>query len=118
MKLSREVIKEFLKPERKKIILFVFLIGFFFLFFGDSYRMALCDPCGCYNKWGYPFSFFKESAVGARIKPFSCGTKVAYYSYSDLIFDLLFWYFISCLIIFASNKLKNKSNFKPLIHNS
>ncbi len=101
-------LNEFLKPTKNKILLFILLLGFFFTFFGDPYRFAICDPCGCYHKWGYPLTFLKENAIGASWRPFSCGTKVIEYNYTNLVIDVVFWYLISCFFGFSYNKLKSK----------
>ena len=103
--------KEFLKPNWKKIImLVVFLV--FFSFAGSRYPFwsALCDPCGCFNNLGYPLSFYEESAIGAEfgLDRFSCGTRVTNYNVGFLVFDIFVWYLISCLIVWAYFKIREK----------
>ena len=83
---------------------------FFFLFFGDPHRIALCDPCSCLHKWGYPFTFIEESRVGADIDTFECGTKITNYNYSNLVFDLLLWYLVSYLFYYFIRSIKQKAN--------
>ena len=102
--------KEFIKPTIVKIILFVVLFGFFSYFFGNPYLFAFCDPCGCYDTWGSPLHFAEESAVGGVFagQEFSCGTRITNFRFWYLITDIIFWFLLSCLIVFAYNKVKSK----------
>ncbi len=72
--------------------------------------MALCSPCGCYNKWGYPLIFSEQTAIGASLstRNLNCGKKVTAYNYNSLIIDLIFWYIVSCSLVFVWDKVKNK----------
>lgn len=113
-----EKIKYFFKPIKNKIALFVLLFSFFMVFFGDPYRIAMCDPCGCNHRWGYPFTFVQEirekpktpSNYNLLTKYSFCGPKYKSYNYLNLFYDIIFWYFISCFIIFTLNKTVNKSH--------
>jgi len=59
--------REFFKLTIGKVILLIILFGFFSVFLGNPYVFSLCDPCGCYNSWGYPIHFAEETAIGANI---------------------------------------------------
>ncbi len=109
--LTKNSIKQFLKPDRRKVIL---IIVFFFLATGIS---------GVYNKevdnnslYG-PLGFFIMNSVifkeyGFPLKWLKVGAGEKITSYSSLAVDLIFWYLISCLLIFIYDKIKAK---KPVV---
>jgi hypothetical protein len=101
-------LKQFLKPDWRKIVVFLILFGFFSSFIGNTYMFALCDPCGCPNSWGYPLSFYNEQKIGADMKTFNCGETMPLYNYSSLIIDIVIWYFLSCLIIWIYDKVRGR----------
>ena len=98
----------FIKPSTGKIILFVLLFSFFSSFIGNPYFFALCDPCGCYDTWGFPLPFAQETAQGANMEEFDCGTKVTNWNIPVLLIDIILWYLISVLVIFAFQKIRKK----------
>lgn len=95
-----EAFKQFLKPDRKKI-----LLGLIFLFFSS---IPICPVIYCehydllpgvsftstpiFYNLGFPFKYLLEGDI----------------VYINLLFDIIFWYFISCLLIFAWARIKNK----------
>jgi hypothetical protein len=98
------------KPSKNQLILFIAMFVFSLLFFGDPYRIALCDPCDCLHRWGYPLTFMKENTMGTDINTLTCGTKVTKYIYSNLALDLIFWYLASYLLYFSIKFLKLQIN--------
>jgi hypothetical protein len=87
------MIKQFIKPTTGKIIIFII---FSIYFLGLVERNVWISNDLAVSGRGYPL-FFSTSfhpSVWAGL----------------LIVDLLFWYLISCLIVFIYSKLRNKSN--------
>lgn len=85
------MLKEFIRPDLKKIIISIILLVFFLLF---EYNWA-----------------FGELYVQARGLPFPILTYDSgyyFFIYFGLIGDIIFWYLISCLIIFIYNKYRGK----------
>ncbi len=116
--MSIESIKQFLKPEWKKALIFiVFIILFLILPLGIEYNNNFCDtdPCpfgvGVHTLiYGFPLKYNSISAffdinIDTLSLPFRVFDNI---NYTNLFVDLLFWYFISCLIIFAWDKVRNK----------
>jgi len=88
-------LKEFFKPAKKKIILFVvFLLINIFIPLVPSIVYYVCEwpPCPL-----YPALIFE-----------SYQDLVNHHSWGLLIIDIIFWYLISCIITFAYNKFKVK----------
>ena len=93
-------IKQFLKPNWKKIILFLIfmIIGSFI----------------CYHKeptinCGFPMPYLKVYYLMTLVgEP---GPKFT--SFFSVLVDLIFWYLIACGIIFAYQKLKKRKKSKP-----
>lgn len=78
--------KEFLKPEREKIIIFfIFLIS---MIFGNFY---------------YYIIFRSSNLIIGLPVPFFASQK---FFYLELVFDIIFWYFISCLSIWEVKRKK------------
>ncbi len=99
-------VKKFLKPDWRKIVLIVVL---FFIATSLTGKLnkeidnnPLYGPIGffmnnrdVYKEWGFPLKWLK---IGGGEKIISL----------SLVGDLIFWYFISCLLIFVWDKIKNK----------
>lgn len=110
--------KEFFRPTKEKIILFIVLI-FIGVIIGSGPLMRI-DP----DPRPQEFTKFIDSFeptwtvfLSPIILPFSLmeGYAGIYPSWMILIFfiiDVIFWYLISCLIIFAFNKFKDKNKLK------
>jgi len=86
------MIKQFLKPNWRKILLFIILLIFFI---GLKRNIRLGDVF--FTARGYPLPF--QSSNGAIDNLIS---------YIFLFINLIFWYLISCFIIWIYNKLKKK----------
>ena len=118
--INKETIKQFLKPNRGKLLLFLVLIclAFFFGFFKtsscflDENGVRVCRECGLegvFNPLLRPFSFiFANLIQGLIIKGdiALCGAAFAWFLYLPL--DVIYLYFLSCLIILAFKKIRTK----------
>ena len=93
--------KEFLKPDWKKIVIFVIL---FILF---SFLMN--NPFYIEDK-GFPLVYLDFAVYGPSL--LASGTLIDYrgpiFSIMNLVVDFIFWYLLSCLIIWVYNKVKKK----------
>ena len=106
----KQSIKLFLMPDYKKILLTLFLTGLSLFFVhtpiypfdqqpDESGRMVLSDFWLIQRGWPLPYS----------ITHIGFGDAYGYsIFYPGLVINLIFGYFVSCLIIFLYNKLKNK----------
>jgi len=110
----KQSIKLFLIPDYKKTLLTLVLTGLSLFFV--SYTTSLPDP--------QPDEFGRitiisdwDITVGRGLPLFYLMTHTGFGAddghpififYPGLIINLIFWYFVSCLIIFLYNKLKNK----------
>jgi hypothetical protein len=100
-------LKQFLKPDWRKIVIFVVLIIIFSLiiwFFPTYNIFASCFPCGdCGINRGFPLTFHVSHPAG------KCETEF-YTSYLiiDIIVDVMITYFLSCLIVWIYDKVKKK----------
>lgn len=99
--------KQFLKPDWRKIIIFIIVSVVLFL------------PLLIWQKWkseltsiGFPIPFYSCHITGFYgFQPF-VGTVArgpyCFFSGSALIIDLIIWYFLSCFIIWIYDKLRKK----------
>jgi hypothetical protein len=92
--------KEFFKPTVGKIILFIVLMGGLnYLIISTIHvldaRILIGLPLGFYPKG----SFYCPSTT-------TCVPPPVEFSWFNFIFDIIFWYLISCLIIFIYRKVK------------
>lgn len=117
--------KEFLMPDSKKAITFVILFALSCIlsvvanisnFQYLSYNILLNNVTFSSDKlllfpaeyypgvpyFGFPFEFYNFLVYRCM----GCTNSV--YSLPSLFFDLIFWYFASCIIIFIYNKSKKK----------
>ena len=116
-------IKEFLKPDKRKGLMFFAIIVLFVLsaiiswFIGlgvvDYYEQCYpdCDPH--YKPFYYYFLLVSYSAVVFLLLPMVILTRYTYtplqYSLFYLVpISLIFWYFLSCVIIFIYDRIKGR----------
>lgn len=105
--MSKETIKEFLKPDWKKVLITLALIAVSLLFVytptfpepDELGRVAIVDFYTTGRAW--PLPYLTINIGGGVAQGFSI-------FYLGLVVDLFFWYLISCLIIFVYNKLRGK----------
>jgi len=93
--------KQFLKPNWRKILIFVILIflsSFFIWNFLPVEWMGIGFPIPFYEmQWGAPAFGISQQPVETSIN--SIG----------LIADIIFWYLMSCLIVWFYDKFRKKS---------
>jgi len=118
--MTLQIIKEFFKPDKRKIVLFVLLTVILLLYF--MYME------GCFCGWGYVDPKTNELILGEFAKSYinsallfrPISSIIAYYPYRTenykiisifsefLPFDLIYWYLISCFIIWIYDKVRIK----------
>jgi len=96
--------KEFLKPDWRKIVITLALIGLSFLYI---YEPLIADAYEAYR--GLPLFYWKYFVgAGPLIEGMEVPEPVTEFLYFNLIIDLIFWYLLSCLIIWIYDKVKKK----------
>ncbi len=94
-------LKEFLKPTIWKVIIFIILLILTSVFNYATY----CPEC-TRAAYGFPLALYELPGC----KPVSAEGCPGYrVIYSALIVDLIFWYLVSCLIVWFYDKRKKKS---------
>jgi preprotein translocase subunit SecE len=90
--------KEFLKPDWRKIVLTIILFTIV-----TGLKWYLFDTClGCYNTYfGVPLAFY-EKIVWPR------ENEMTNFLIFNLIVDIIFWYLLSCLIVWIYDKFRKK----------
>ena len=94
----KELIKTFLKPDWKKV---AFFVGMMIITFIPQYSE---DPI----KVGIPLPYYEQDLICLFAMPgefLECSSK---FHPLNLILDIIFWYFISCLIVSTYEKVKRK----------
>jgi len=91
-------LKQFLKPNWEKIVLILILFGIGIVI------SILSNACiGCYDTiLGFPLSFYVKKGW----PPSEIGKTT--FSIPNLIIDIVFWYVLSCLIVWIYKKYKKK----------
>lgn len=108
--MSKETIKESLKPTKGKILLFSIFILLNGLISMHTTGFLTIAPGDTTAMYGIPLVFYKY--VGCPIFPpeevalLDCPW--SYFNALNLILDIVLWYFVSCLIIFAYSKFRTK----------
>ncbi len=106
-------LKQFLKPDWRKIVLTVILIFVLMIYFpsfwglegikpiftDDKHICCFCETATCE---GIPFIY----AFGGCVSEILCYDTTIYWD--SLILDLIFWYLLSCFIVWIYNKVKKK----------
>lgn len=99
----KEIIKQFLRPDWRKIVIFFVIMICWIIFFsrGEGYP-PLADVMIDYI--GYPVFLITRQGgePGAFYGP------IYEWNFINLIINIVIWYLISCLIIFVYNKLRGK----------
>ncbi len=106
---NKETIKEFLKPNWKKIIIAIIFIITSLLFVYDHILPLLKSESDCMTEVtivdfytiarGFPLPYLLIDIGGGIAQGFSI-------FYLGLLVDSIFWYFFSCLVIFIWNKFR------------
>ena len=105
--LTVESVKKFLKPDWRKVTLvIIFILSGYLYINGYSNRtieLILLPPVK-YEAHGLPIAYYNCKLTYTSVNPLS----ECLISYFNLIIDTVFWYFISCFVVFAWDKRKNK----------
>ncbi|MBU3965613.1 hypothetical protein KKG29_00015 [Patescibacteria group bacterium] len=103
-----ESLKQFLKPELRKVLILIIFFSLSLLYKWDLPRLM---NIGIVNDApniarGLPLPFITEGCNFVE-----CGYFPLPFPYLQifLIIDIIFWYLISCLVIFTWDKIKNKN---------
>ena len=106
--MNKETIKEFLKPNKQKLL--VFLILFLILFLAAPSSVSCPGPSTKFDKIGGTCIFVND--LGWKFFEFSDHSyfNTLFYNIMNfsLIFTLIISYFLSCLIVFSYNKFRTK----------
>jgi len=97
-------IKQFLKPDWRKIVLTIVFILLSYFYVSGS--IAETDSVSAWDFRGLPFIYLiceLEYKVNTGYNLKTCQIK-----YLDLFINFLFWYFFSCLIIWIYDKLRKR----------
>jgi hypothetical protein len=86
--------KEFLKPDKRKIVLTFIVMIIFFPGYPPYYKGG-----------GFPFNYLSSGSCYAGSNIVSCAIKQAP---MNLILDIIIWYIVSYLIIWIYDKRKKK----------
>ena len=98
--MDRETIKQFLKPDWRKVLVVLIFIGFSYFFKVDCLPVEMLGVC---EEYGFPMPYLRiGSGDFAYIPQYSI-------MWLGLITDLVFWYLISSGIIFTYNKFRTKN---------
>lgn len=90
-------LKDFLKPDLKKIIVLVFII---------LLVIILANTIFCsYPSTGYPLPIYKIVNLGVPGGP--AGPLSAELDFVNIIIDLIIWYLISCFVAFVYKSFKH-----------
>ncbi len=97
--LTKKSIKQFLKPDLRKVLFVLVFIGFSYLFKGSclsSGRLGVCE------EYGFPMHYLGMNSGDFVYLP--------QYSilWAGLAIDLIFWYLVSCLLISVWDKIRKK----------
>lgn len=111
--MDKETIKKFLKPSKWKIFLFsafVLLNGLMSMHAFGFLFLTIQQPGDTTTMYGIPFVFYE--IWGCPILPpeevalMDCPTTEL--NIFNLILDVVLWYLVSCLMIFAYHKFRKK----------
>ncbi len=96
-------LREFFKPTKGKIIISVLLLILTFFYITSVPGITINK----YTGHGLPFYYIVEI-----IPLTSLGETNFSFEYTSLVFDIVFWYILSCLVIYLYNKNVLKRNKK------
>jgi hypothetical protein len=109
---GRMSLKEFLMPDWRKIVIFIILsilTNFGILLFALS---VTGGDFGYFEIIGLPLGFYRIAPCSMGIRGIVCGE--GFFSLTYLIINLIFWCFISCIIIWGYDRLKKKPEKKRM----
>jgi len=94
-------IKQFLKPDWRKIIIFVVLFIIFSFLMNNTFYI---------EDKGFPFVYLDFPVYGPAmlLNETLVDYRAPIFSLINFILDIIFWYLFSCLIIWIYDKMKKK----------
>ena len=96
-------ISKSLKPDSKRVLVFILSLLIVFLILP---ALSIYTPfwhCG----WGWAISCnLVSSGIGFPFVFYSYSQEITYFRVKFLLYDLLFWYVVSCLIIYIYENKK------------
>ena len=93
--------KAFLRPTKLKILILVAILLLTSWFDTTDY-----SPGGIREAYGFPLTIYELPGCEPVPPSYECpGYRIVY---SGLFFDIMFWYLISCFIVWTYNKYKVK----------
>ncbi len=110
--MNKETIKQFLKPDKWKVIVFVILVLVnVVLIYTRNPVGPLLPQVGEYiEEYGIPFIFYTYHGCPTfppeMLKDIDCPTTT--FNAYPFVLNVILWYLVSCLIIFAYNKFRIK----------
>lgn len=96
------MIKEFLKPSKLKVFIFALL------FVGTLLLSIIIFNTESRIGFPLPIINIQNALTSFKFLEISYGGSSSGYNYVNIVLDLIVWYLVSCLIIFAYNKVKRK----------
>ena len=100
--------KEFFKPTIAKTLILIILMG------GISYYLtSTTHILDGMTLVGFPLGFWP---VGSYYAGFANKVQILSalnFSWVNFISDLIFWYLVSCILVFLINKIKNRIKTQP-----
>jgi len=109
--MSKETIKRFFKPDKWKVLVFMFFllmnIVLIYLHISNPLSFTLPEPGQYIEEYGLPFVFLTVITEGVTSIPPEISETISM-NYYGLFIDVLVWWLLSCLIIFIYNKFKYK----------
>ena len=107
--INKKTIKQFLKPDLRKILTFLFLAGLV-LFFSSWFLNVLgfrILGIGLNLKIGLPFVFYSYRTSSPALPNIEHWISEVF-NPMYLFLDIIIWYVFSCLIIFIRDKFKTR----------
>jgi len=95
-------LKQFLKPDWRKVV--IFAVAFIIQFLIVLVWMSSCGECS--SDFGLPLVFYTRAGCSMGIRGIQCGKD--FYSLNYFVIDIIFWYLLSCIIIWIYDKFRKK----------
>jgi len=102
-------LKEFLKPDWRKFIGFLIIVALITIIFQSSVMGGCCTKETNYFVLPFPSIIHREVNCNSPLASPECKSESSFkINYPFLALNLIFWYLISCLIIWIYDKIKKK----------
>jgi len=103
------IFKQFLKPDWRKLLILLVLVSLITIIFQEHLMGGWDTQVTIY--FIIPFPSIEHRVVGCDFPtaPLECKPESSFnINYSFLLVDLVFWYLISCLIVWVYDKRRKK----------